>query len=197
MQQMANSAAIRASMLFLTLFVISCSKPIKSKQQLIEYLNDPKHGLVKTEEVNRIKATITFKPWQSIAKNYDKKDSSVLRNIKKRVYFVFSLSQNDKEVIRQLPFSKYSEMVQILAFRMRPLVSIVTDDGTVAEAEDCLFQQTYGMAKENELLLIFDRSKLQNAKTLDIKIKEFGLNTGDLDFNLQMNDIKDIPNISF
>jgi len=172
-----------------------CNQPIKSKASLTKYLNDSKHGLSQAHEINKIKAAITFIPWQVMASKTKRKDSSSVKVLKSKYYFVLGLSANGKELLRQLPFSQYSEMVQVLAFRMRPYVSIVRDDGKVIEAEDCLFQQTYGMGKENEVLLVFNRSELQHTNEMDLTIKEFGLNTGNLDYRINTKDIDQMPNI--
>jgi hypothetical protein len=194
---------MKKPLLFICIFLsgialTSCNQPIKSKASLTTYLNDSKHGLTQVHEINKIKAAVTFMPWQVIASRLQKtrqKDSSWMKVLKSKYYFVLGLSANGKELLRQLPFDQYSEMVQVLAFRMRPYVSIVRDDGKVIEAEDCLFQQTYGMGKENEVLLVFNRSELKNTDEMDLKIKEFGLNTGNLDYKISTKDIDDIPNI--
>jgi len=135
-------------------------------------------------------------PWEVIASRTRERNKTSIKVLQSKYYFVLALSANGKEVLRQLPFNQYSEMVQVLAFRLRPYVSIVRDDGKVIEAEDCLFQQTYGMAKENEVLLVFNRSELTNTNAMDLKIKEFGLNTGNLDYKINTKDISNIPNIA-
>jgi hypothetical protein len=182
--------------IFLTGIVLaSCNRPIKSKASLTTYLNDSKHGLTQAHEVNKIKAAVTFMPWQVIASKTKQKDTSAVKVLKSKYYFVLGLSANGKELLRQLPFAQYSEMVQVLAFRLRPYVRIVRDDGKVIGAEDCLFQQTYGMGSENEVLLVFNRSELKNTNEMDLKINEFGLNTGNLDYKISTKDINQMPNI--
>ena len=175
--------------------LMSCNRPIKSKESLTRYLRDSTHGLTQVREVNKIKAAVTFMPWQAIASKTKQKKESSIKVLRSKYYFVLSLSANGKELLRQLPFSQYSEMVQVLAFRLRPYVSIVRDDGKVVEAEDCLFQQTYGMARENEVLLVFNRSDLRDAKEMNLKIKEFGLNTGNLDYKISTKEIGEMPDI--
>jgi hypothetical protein len=191
---------MKKPLLFICIFLTgialtSCNQPIKSKASLTTYLNDSKHGLSQVHEINKIKAAVTFMPWQVIVSKTKQKDTSAVKVLKSKYYFVLGLSANGKELLRQLPFSQYSEMVQVLAFRMRPYVSIVRDDGKVIGAEDCLFQQTYGMGRENEVLLVFNRSELKNTNEMDLKIKEFGLNTGNLDYKISTKDINHIPNI--
>jgi len=192
---------MRIPLLFICIFLagivlVSCNRPIESKASLTKYLNDSTHGLTQSHEINKIKAAVTYMPWEVIASRTRERNKTSIKVLQSKYYFVLALSANGKEVLRQLPFNQYSEMVQVLAFRLRPYVSIVRDDGKVIEAEDCLFQQTYGMAKENEVLLVFNRSELTNTNAMDLKIKEFGLNTGNLDYKINTKDISNIPNIA-
>lgn len=148
--------------------------------------------------MNKMEAALTYVPWQVIASRVYKgkrRDTSSVNMMKSKYYFMLGLSANGKELLRQLPFDQYSEMVQVLAFRLRPYVNIVRDDGKIIGAEDCLFQQTYGMARENEVLLVFNSSDLKNAHQFNLKINEFGLNTGTLNYQIKQKDIKDIPEI--
>ncbi|HEY9001297.1 MAG TPA: hypothetical protein VIM89_08080 [Mucilaginibacter sp.] len=173
--------------------LVSCTRPIKNKAALEKYVQDSTHGLTRTYEVNKVKSALTYLPWQMLASKTHRSDPASLKVLKSKYYFVLGLSANGKELLRQLPYEQYSEMVQTLAFRLRPNVSIVTDKGKVVEAADCQFQQTYGMGKENEVLLVFNRSELQDAKEMDLKIKEFGLNIGNLDYKVSSGDIAQLP----
>lgn len=87
-------------------------------------------------------------------------------------------------------------MVQVLAFRMMGYISLIPDDKKPIVPEDCLFQQTYGIAHANQLLIVFDKTKLEAAKQLQIKIKEFGLGIGNLNFQINNKDIQDISSIT-
>jgi len=181
----------------------SCRKKITNRADLIEYINNPENGLKKTEQIGPVKVALTYKPWQLTVLNQlgnkgksGNKDKPAITNFTNKLFFVLSLSANNKEILRQVPFSQYSEMVQVLAFRMKEFVELIPDEGKPIEPLDCLFQQTYGMGIANNVLIVFDKQKLLEADNLNIKIKEFGLNTGNLSFNLQTKDINDIQNIA-
>lgn len=176
----------------------ACNQSIKSKVSLKKYLNDTSHGLKQERRINKIEAGLTYVPWQAIASrlyNEKHKDTSAIKMMKTKYYFLLGLSANGKELLRQLPFDQYSEMVQVLAFRLRPYVNIVRDDGKIIGAEDCLFQQTYGAARENEVLLVFNGADLKNARRFNLKINEFGLNTGNLDYQIEQKDTNALPDI--
>jgi len=192
---------ILKALIYTSIIVIGClsascnKKSIHSKADLITYINDPAHGLKKTNEIGQVKAELLFKPWQLVASNGNKKNERASK-LQNKYFFVLSLSANDHELLRQLPFDEYSTMVQVLAFRMIEFISIVPDVGKSVEPEDCLFQQTYGMSDANQLLIIFNKANLEKANILNVKINEFGLNIGNLNFKINTSDIKDLPSIA-
>lgn len=178
----------------------SCKKSIKSKSELIAYVNEPKNGLQMSQQAGKVETSLTNKPWQLMALNQQKGKSvnstQVLNDLKNKYFFVLSLSANHKELLRQIKFSDYSQMVQVMAFRMMEYVSAVPDNGKAVAPEDCLFQQTYGMGTANQLLIVFDKLKFEKAKQIEIKIKEFGLNIGNLNYRFSIKDINDLQNIA-
>lgn len=179
----------------------SCTKTFRSRQELVAYVNSPKNGLVVTDKLGQVEADMTYKPWQLMLPdhrgNRNKTDTSGKRELSNKYFFVLSLSANHKELLRQLKFSDYSEMVQVLAFRMADYVSAVPDHGKAVEPVECLFQQTYGMASANQLLIVFDKSRFDDARQIKIKIREFGLNTGNLDYRFSMDDIRTTQDLVF
>lgn len=175
--------------------LLSCRTPITTQSALTAYTNNPDNGLKKVQEIDKIKVEATYLPWQFMAAKLHMRDTGLVSQIKHKCYFILGLSANNKELLRQLPYDKYSEMVQVLAFRLKSYVKIITDKGKSVDAEECLFEQTYGMGAENELLLVFDKDKLDNAGSIDLKISEFGLNIGDQDFKFMQKDITNIPPI--
>jgi hypothetical protein len=171
-------------------------KKITKQADILAFTSDSVNGLKKNEQVGAIKIGLTYKPWQLLVSRQknagNKRDSSKTAYFKNKLFFVLSLSANHKEVLRQLKFSDYSEMVQVLAFRMSQFIKAIPDEGKEVEPLECIFQQTYGMGTENEILIVFERQKLIKSDAFNIYIKEFGLNTGDLKFEFKTNDINNI-----
>lgn len=174
----------------------SCKKKISTLSDLRDFVADPNNGLIKTQTINEIKAELSYRPWQLILAS--QADLRKLRGesfeglMQNKYFFVLSLSIHNKELLRQLPFAQYSEMVQTLAFRMVDYVQIIPDQQKEVPPENCLFLQTYGIAQANQLLLVFKKARLENAKYLHIKIKEFGLGIGDLNFQMNTSNIHDL-----
>jgi hypothetical protein len=190
-----NLLLLKGTVLIMISLAVSCKRSIGSRADLVGYINNPENGLIKTLEIGDIKAELRYKPWQLMKADGNKvqKEGCKYVTIQHKYYFVLSLSTHNKELLRQMTFAQYSEMVQVLAFRMTTYVDIIPDYDKPVSPEECLFQQTYGMAKANQLLLVFDKNKIENSKQFHIKIREFGLGTGDLNFQMNTNDIKDLP----
>jgi hypothetical protein len=187
-------------LLLMAVCLLSCKEKIRNRRDLIVYVNDPVNGLKKIEQIGKIKAAFTYKPWQLMGIKSqtvsNKSEKPYPFKFKDKLFFVLSLSANDKELLRQLQFSQYGEMVQVLAFRMNEFIEAVPDDKKPVRPLECTFQQTYGMGTANNLLIVFNKEKLMAASDLKIRVKEFGLNTGDLNFAIKTKDIKDIQNIA-
>jgi hypothetical protein len=180
-----------------TVCFASCKKKIATKADLISYINDSKNGLQKSQQMGEINAVLTYKPFQLMTnmQRPGSKKTDMADKFQDKLFFVLSLSANNKELLKQLPFSQYSEMVQVMAFRMNSFIDVVPDNNKPVEPLDCIFQQTYGMGASNNLLIVFDKKRLMTAQNLRVHITEFGLNTGDLNFEIAMNDIKTVQNI--
>lgn len=167
---------------------------------MIAYINDPDNGLQKTEQTGKVKVVLTYKPWQLMAgKQPGAKNKTVNKRpayFDNKLFFVLSLSANNKELLRQLPFNQYSKMVQVLAFKIAEFVDITPDEGKPVQPLECIFQQTYGMGIANNLLIVFNKSALLDANNLTVQLKEFGLNLGNLTFTLETKNIKKIQNIA-
>jgi hypothetical protein len=186
---------------FLWVCLSGCSfsggkKKITKQSDMLAFTNDSVNGLKKNEQVGPIKIGLTYKPWQLLVSRQkdaaNKSDSSKIAYFKNKLFFVLSLSANHKEVLRQLKFNDYSEMVQVLAFRMSQFIKAIPDEGKEVEPLECIFQQTYGMGSENEILVVFERQKLIKGDSFNIYINEFGLNTGNLKFEFKTSDINNI-----
>jgi len=181
--------------------IISCKKKVNNRSDLIAYINNADNGLIKTNQIGKIKAELHFKPWQLMSlsnndKNGVKGNKYPIENFSGKFFFVLSLSANNKELLKQLPLRQYSEMVSVMAFRMNEFVEIVPDGNKPVDPVECIFEQTYGMGIANNLLLVFDNKELIGTNNLSVKIKEFGLDTGDLNFSIKTKDIIKLQNIA-
>lgn len=184
----------------LTVLLQSCNPVIKNKADLQTYITDPDNGLMGTTQRSDVVIKTTWQPWQLIANkmgNPKSKASNDASSFANNLYFILSLSKGNKELLRQLPFEMYSEMVQVLSFRMQNFVSAQPDGKTAIQPIECIFQQTYGMTEANMLLLVFNKKDIGAAKELTISLKEFGLGMGNLKFPFQLKNIDRIEKLDY
>ncbi|MBO9620875.1 MAG: hypothetical protein J7539_17775 [Niabella sp.] len=187
----------------LLLAVTACDngKRILSKTELESYINDKDNGLVKETEVNGVKACITYFPSDFLT--LQEKENNVGDTLAKKnnkydsmYYFKLKYSIQDKEAIRQLgSFNRYSEMVQVLAFRMGRYINLTTPTRDTVQLADYFFDQTYGMNNGNTLLLCFPKAEIKTSPVFDINISECGFGTGALKFAFKRSDINNVPKL--
>jgi hypothetical protein len=174
---------------------------ITSRKELQTYINTPENGLIKFEEVNKINLSLTYIPSKLLeaAKRPEVKKEGLGQGDQpdERIYFLLGLSANKKELLKQLGYNKYSELVQVLSFRMNEFIELIPGQDHSIVPEICQFQQTYGLAKENNLLIVFKADKLPASKTYIVKIREFGLGVGDVGFKFNIDDITNLPTLKF
>jgi hypothetical protein len=182
-------------------FMFSCKHTINNRSQLIQYVNDLENGLTSHKEINNITTSVNYTPWQLFAiKEKDIRDREKFSSkyqLKDKLFFVFSLSFKNRELLKQLNYEQYSEIIQVLSFKMNEFIELIPDSGQPVEPEICQFQQTYGLSKANSLIIAFKKNRILSYKHLTVRINEFGLNTGNLNYVFNVNDINRIPEIKF
>lgn len=189
---------------FVITCAFSCKSRVRTKDELIKYIHDPAHGLKKEVEIHQIKLELINQPWQLMSLNrlgVNKKPSKgqqkTLQELSEKYFFVLSLSSHGRELLPQLDFNTYSEMVQVLSFRMGTYCSALPDGKRSVEPSHCLFQPTFGMANANSLLLVFDKKKLGPFSKLKIVVKEFGLSTGNQVFEFSEKDVNALSSLTY
>ncbi|SMC75398.1 hypothetical protein [Pedobacter africanus] len=186
-------------LIHITVLFQSCSPTIKSKAELQAYLNDQDNGLTETTQKSDVAIKMTWQPWQLIANKLGSpkdKTNTGSSPFAENLYFILSLSKGNKELLRQLPFETYSEMVQVLSFRMQNFISAELGKTSI-EPVECVFQQTYGMTEANMLLLVFNKKDVGEADNLTISLKEFGLGLGNLEFPFKLKNINQIEKLDY
>lgn len=179
---------------------------VLSKEGLNLYIQDEGNGLKKSVTKNDILLSVSYRPrdllvlqeWEHAAN----KDSNLLHTLKQKYagqdYFIFELSKNNQEVIRQLGgFAQYSDLLHVLSFEMSGLVNITTNKNDTIALGDYAFEQNYGLGTANRLLFVFPAEKLKQADKYELNVREFGLNTGNLLFQFKRKDIEETPSLGY
>lgn len=177
-----------------------------AKRDLLKFINDPKHGLVRQQEVNGLTVRVSYEPSsllvsQELARG-GKSDSATIRALTEKYgkycYFVMEFSRDGKEAIRQAgSFSQYSNMVQVLSFQMGQFINLTTAVRDTVDLADYAFEQTYGMSKANTLLLSFPREKINKADVFEVNLAECGFGVGSLRFPFKRSDLMETPDLDY
>lgn len=196
--------AVMLSATALTLLCCSRSPATLSREDLFTYIGNKQNGLLKEQEVNGLTVRISYQPSSLLVlqemEGYDNKreDSIFVKALEekynKSYYFRLKFSKNSREAIRHLGgFDGYSEMLQVLSFRMGSFIYITTPQKDTLLLSDYFFDQSYGKSDGNTLLLTFDRSRLKDSEQFDIHLLECGFGTGALRFRFLKKDLLKTP----
>src|SRR5690606_32405947 len=157
--------------------------------------------------VNDIKVTLTYQPstffvaqeLQTIPATDSLQRLTLEKKYGNYYYFRLKFSKNGKEAIRHLGnFNDYSKMVQVLSFQMNQYINLTTSpQRDTVELSDYMFDQTYGMSDGSNLLLCFDKNKVQESDFFDINIEECGFGIGALKFRIRKSDIAKMPRLDY
>ncbi|RWU09943.1 hypothetical protein [Pedobacter chitinilyticus] len=181
---------------FIIVALFGCAKKFENKKQLLAFIADESNGLTSKKVLDHVDVAVSFLPWQTQAFDDSfsktKLNKAQLKQLAQKYYFLVSLSKDHKEVLKQLPFNEYSEMVQVLSFRMQNYIGITLDDEEKVAPLTCLFQPTYGYANANTILVVFEKSKLEKAKQIQFFMIEFGFKTGNITFDFNSKTIEKI-----
>lgn len=177
------------------MLMFSCHSSL-DKESLLAYLKKEENGLLQKKSIKGIDFTVMYQPSQLMA--YRESSTAVdLNKYDEYLYFILSLSANGEEILNQMGnHARFSEMVSQLSFGMGEKIRLVTSTGNEIPLLDVHHARTYGMAGANQLMLIFKRDETGEAEWIKLQLQDFGLNTGDVSFKFNINDLKKIPELN-
>jgi hypothetical protein len=168
------------------------------------YVQNPENGLIQTQEVKGLRVSVSYRPadlliaqelgTQASQDTMSAEKLGALRKKYDNLYFILTLSQEGREVLSPAKgFGDFSEMLQVLSFRMGEYVLLKTERDTLMLG-DYLFERTYGMGSGNSMLFAFTKEALRpEAEWMEFQVNEFGMGTGNLRFRFRLKDIKNAP----
>ena len=187
------------------LFIVGCGNSAHlPPEKLSAFVIDEEHGLKKTAVLNNINIEVTYRPvdllvYQEIGKQVvDAKEIGIIRKkYNQYIYFVLSLSKDNREALHQAGGSQYGELVQTLSFRMNDYVTLTTAANDTIPVGDFMLNRTYGMSSSTDLLFAFDKGKTIGQDWIQFNLNEFGLGIGNQRFRFAMEDIEKVPEANF
>ncbi|HEY4205205.1 MAG TPA: hypothetical protein VGM31_00260 [Puia sp.] len=187
----------------LMLLFCACHSREVSKKSLVR-LVEHDHKFNQEQDVGGIKIRLQYIPYQLMVAQElqgtgDGSRIATLENkYKGQYYFKLYLSKNNKEIIRQLGgMGPYSDMVEILSFRLGEFVNATTEKRDTVSLADYAFEQDYGLSPANTLLLAFPKKDFNASDRITVNIGELGLGIGALQFDFKKGDLNGLPKLNY
>jgi hypothetical protein len=189
----------------LALFLTGCTSGSMRREELVAFIEDADNGLRQEAQAGETRVEVCYLPTDIMVcqeSGEQEVDTVKINGLKKKYagyyYFRASFSRNNKEVLHQpgRGFDQYSDLVQNMSFRMPAYVNLTTDSDTIPLA-DFMLNRTFGFSNATEILLAFNKEKASGKESLQLNMKEFGLNIGNQRFHFQVNDLEHAPRIKF
>jgi hypothetical protein len=192
-------------LLFL-LICFACQRKV-NREELINYLNDPKNELFIQKSSNGIDISLQYRPSDLLVQQHvnsfpdslkENKVPELKRKYNDNLYLLLSLSKNNQEIMNYLVNTPlHSQMVNQFSFGMHEKVLLTNNNKDTLLMQNCTYVPTYGIAKKNTLLLSFDKKHLKNSEYIKFKLKEIGFGTGAVSFKMKTRKILAAPILKF
>lgn len=190
-------------LLILLLFAFSCTQNF-TREEMFEYIKNPKHGLLQEKTINNITISLTYRPsdllaWQEIqAEDTLTKDriKEIRNRYNQQYYFLLSISAGGKEILSSAADRQwFSGMVNQLAFGMNEKVNLVSGKDTL-RLLDYNYPRMYGMSPSTDILFAFEKKKTSGEEII-FMLKDIGLMTGDTKFKFKTKKLNSTPKLKF
>jgi len=194
MRRKKSISLIIICVVFSALVGLYCRNCIHIEQALLSYFKDPSNQLKQNHKIGDVNVELRFEP-SGLINRSPIQPKNLQKNIESKFYdnkyfFVLEFSCNNKELLRQLPYDQYSEMVQVFSFRMSDYIEMAIDESGTIYPINCIFLQTYGMSNANRLMISFDGNRIEHSHHLKLFLREFGLNIGNQIFEIDTDNLK-------
>lgn len=193
--------------LFAVISLTSCGgKTFHDKDALLTYLRDESNAYLEHKTVNGVDYSLMYRPTdllvlQELPENPTQKQIEALRKkYGKYLYFNLSMSKNEEELLSVAPqnMNEFASMVNTLSFGMREKVHLYNSSKDTLEMTDFVYPRMYGMSKTTTIMLVFPREEGKlKGEYLDFSIQDIGLLTGEVNFKIPIENIKNQPSLLF
>jgi hypothetical protein len=198
---------MKSSIYYLLLFFLcACQHEFRSSEELAHHIADPDNGYKYSKSISGVNYILEYRPSdmfvaQEVGPTYN--ESAIKRSrekFSKYIYFRLSILKSDSELLAGVAGNRaeFSALNQTLSFGMDKNIILRTKDRDTLELVDYIYPRMYGMSTDTSLLLVYSKdSTILEQKELHLEVKEFGLGTGDVEFLIPTDIIKQEPHIEF
>jgi hypothetical protein len=201
----SNSNNMKRFCLYLILLsTTACQSRFFSQDELIAFASNEENGLKKSVDLGKTKVEVMYRPTDLMVQQetgIEAVNTSHLEALRRKynnyLYFILSLSNNDKEALHQTNGLQYSELVQTLSFRMNDYVSLTTSAQDTIPVGDFILNRTYGLSSSTDLLFVFNKEKAVGKEWVQFNLNELGLGIGNQRFRFKAKDLQNVPRLKF
>ena len=187
------------------LLLISCKHNPQSIMELEQYVMDEASGLIQSTQYGPVRMQMIYRPTDLLVahdlSSISEADNSKAQTIRERynpyLYFVLDIEQEEQNVLyKRNNQQEFSQLLQNLSFRMGNYVQMTTSEHDTIPLTDFAYPRLYHYGGSTQVMLVFDRDKLQQDEWIQLTLKDIGLGTGRQHFRFQMKDIDNTPNLT-
>lgn len=189
---------------FFVLTIMGCKRKLMYGDYM-DYIKDSENGLVQVKVINGVQMKVTYRPTELwVLQELHGRDSISKEDIKEayerygqQYYFILSLSYGGKEILSNAyDRNRFSMLVRQFAFNMDQSVVLTTEKKDTLQILDSHYARMYATTPSTDILFAFERSN-KRTRYIELRIDEFGLNTGNTSFRFAWNDLKNTPQLIF
>jgi hypothetical protein len=199
---MPKSVVRNILFIFLLITNFSCHKKV-TKEELMKYINNPKHGLMKEKQINGVTYKLIYKAPELLAlqesegnQKLTKKLDSLISKYNKNLYVIFSITKDNDDILNSTnDFKNFGTMVDFLSFGMGNNMIITTSKNDTLPIFQFVYPRLYDMANSSDLLFCLKKPSLDSIEWIKFRFKDFGLATGDFICYFKAQDIQSVPQL--
>lgn len=175
-----------------------------SKAELQTYITEPSNGLTKKIQTGALTMELTYRPSDFLTLQTIGTKEPILSTIQQTMaqygshaYFIMQLKAGEKDALygSSAGQNNFSDNLQTLAFRMGEYIYATTSRQDTIPLADSYYDRTFGMGGSSNVLLTFNREKMQGSDWIALHIKEFGFNTGNRTIQFDYEEIENTPKL--
>jgi hypothetical protein len=107
-------------------------------------------------------------------------------------YYTLSISPRKQKILNG-EFSRYSQLIQTLAFKMSAFCHLEYEDGTEAPLVNSSLDRTFESDGSHRIMLVFERPR--EACNVTLVVNEFGMQTGTMRFSFSQEALTTTPTV--
>lgn len=193
-------------LLLMSIFLYpGCTQPeLKSVEEMTAFLEKPANHLIQKKVANDIEITLTFMPTDLLIYTDiggqpadHKRIWHLQQKYQGQYYFKMSLSRNNKDVLEYLGSDQYERLLNTFRYSMRDFVQIATSDNQLIPVNEFSMIRSVNAGRQTELLFWFAKHQSRANASISIHLREFGLGTGDQEFQFDLKDMDHVPKLDF